>query len=983
MDVSCPQCHASYELDESQIRGDSARVKCSSCNHVFRLYKPSSLQGPPVFTSASGYQGSPSGTGQAFSSEQEPSSQSGSHLSLSSASEWKQPSHTFIVRSEHGVISHIPDQATLQRMIVERKVSPIDELSLDGEQWVRLGMLQEYQPFFQVLVQPLPSQNSLTGPVLLSGQLDPTSTLEFGLPATYGLHPPSSNIQTSKPPEVQHHNTARYFEVISGQSMQELASSSSRSGEDLPFLPSAPVYTSSSNALPAQPLLESNAGTAAYGTSVSTVQANIPVVSNTSQPVTPPSLSGSSSREKLEAIEASIHMAGMSSSHPPNERLMVEPELLFEQPDQRRIPTMITRNSDEWPLGPAVRLPSHDEFPPIIQNRQTSQESRADSSELKTARRISQEELFTDEQQLKTPSRTGRWFLFLVLFLGLGVGSYALLNPSIVEQFASYLGLAESTPEALNQVDEARELLLRVSPTAFQEAKKKLDLAQQHAGKTFAALQATKASLQFLAMDTLRWNYQLLDKKLEHWQSRYNQWKANGNNTSSSHDSDGEDDPAPPSPRKTVTKKNTKNQAKPTPTTNAPSSEQLEKLAKLLQQWKEKKQDVQKKYDETWKDAHLFLTQAQKRNPGHPYTQLAALHKMAFPLDSPIPIKTPQHKEAEKITQERQMLQIFKKIQAQFDDPSIRSWAELHLATFLLYQDKEEESRNHAKSALHQRKHTRWLYPRFLLALSHLKRNEADKAEGYLKEIEKYEAEHPLVQEFRQTLFPPSSLSTLLESTSRMYAEANSPATTSPPRTPSSTTPDTTRNTPPIQRQDSSTTPPVVRPETPRAIPSRPRVSPLPTPSRPRALAIKPSKPTVSPQSKRATPAKKTSTPTNIRSLLKQAYRYCDQGSPTQKKRGLDMINQLLQRQKNGQIYSTAGWCYLHLGRHAQAVTMFHKATQYKTMRPDTYYGMGLAYASLQQIKNACTQLKYQLRRFPRHQDNFEVSMLLKKYGCP
>ncbi|MFC1610166.1 tetratricopeptide repeat protein, partial [Myxococcota bacterium] len=96
-----------YEFDESRIPADGLPVKCSTCGHVFKVYSPTEL---------------PSG----------------------SAAEW-------MVRQVGGNVFSFRELTTLQRWIVERKVSRDDEISKTGKQWKRLGDIAELATFFQVV----------------------------------------------------------------------------------------------------------------------------------------------------------------------------------------------------------------------------------------------------------------------------------------------------------------------------------------------------------------------------------------------------------------------------------------------------------------------------------------------------------------------------------------------------------------------------------------------------------------------------------------------------------------------------------------------------------------------------------------------------------------------------------------------------------------------------------------------------------------
>jgi len=55
------------------------------------------------------------------------------------------------VRQSNGNIFTFRELTTLQKWIIEQKVSRDDEISLAGEQWKRLGNIAELASFFQVV----------------------------------------------------------------------------------------------------------------------------------------------------------------------------------------------------------------------------------------------------------------------------------------------------------------------------------------------------------------------------------------------------------------------------------------------------------------------------------------------------------------------------------------------------------------------------------------------------------------------------------------------------------------------------------------------------------------------------------------------------------------------------------------------------------------------------------------------------------------
>ena len=107
MDVRCPRCSTEYELDETRVPDEGATVKCASCSFVFLVRKQ----------------------------VDEPTQ--------AQPREWK-------VRQANGNVFTCHELTTLQRWIVEGKVSRDDDISLSGETWKRLGNIPELSSFFQV-----------------------------------------------------------------------------------------------------------------------------------------------------------------------------------------------------------------------------------------------------------------------------------------------------------------------------------------------------------------------------------------------------------------------------------------------------------------------------------------------------------------------------------------------------------------------------------------------------------------------------------------------------------------------------------------------------------------------------------------------------------------------------------------------------------------------------------------------------------------
>jgi predicted Zn finger-like uncharacterized protein len=123
MDVGCPKCQTEYELEDDRVSTEGVTVKCTTCGHVFRVKRPVELS--PVRRSSDS---SPP-------SELPPPPPS---------REWK-------IRQPSGNVYSCRELTTLQKWIIENKVTRDDEISLSGETWKRLGNIPELASFFQIV----------------------------------------------------------------------------------------------------------------------------------------------------------------------------------------------------------------------------------------------------------------------------------------------------------------------------------------------------------------------------------------------------------------------------------------------------------------------------------------------------------------------------------------------------------------------------------------------------------------------------------------------------------------------------------------------------------------------------------------------------------------------------------------------------------------------------------------------------------------
>ncbi|MBN1961699.1 MAG: zinc-ribbon domain-containing protein [Deltaproteobacteria bacterium] len=116
MDVRCEKCLTLYELETARVPPEGVAVKCGNCNHVFRAY--------PV-----------------------PETINKSALRL---------------RYPNGEITPVDDMATLQRWIVERRVSRNDELAIGNDNWQHLRDIDDLAPFFALVGDTEPLSTSDT-----------------------------------------------------------------------------------------------------------------------------------------------------------------------------------------------------------------------------------------------------------------------------------------------------------------------------------------------------------------------------------------------------------------------------------------------------------------------------------------------------------------------------------------------------------------------------------------------------------------------------------------------------------------------------------------------------------------------------------------------------------------------------------------------------------------------------------------------------
>jgi predicted Zn finger-like uncharacterized protein len=108
MDVRCPQCATIFEFDERQLRVQLVTLKCSVCQHMFRL----EVRLPPI----------------------------------------QESSRRWMVRqAATGDVLYFGAFDTLHQWIMQQRIVADDAISRTGERWTRLAEMGEFAPVFQAV----------------------------------------------------------------------------------------------------------------------------------------------------------------------------------------------------------------------------------------------------------------------------------------------------------------------------------------------------------------------------------------------------------------------------------------------------------------------------------------------------------------------------------------------------------------------------------------------------------------------------------------------------------------------------------------------------------------------------------------------------------------------------------------------------------------------------------------------------------------
>ena len=132
MDVRCDRCQTEYELDDASVAESGASVQCTTCGHTFVVGRGSSAA-----NSVGRSEGRSAGTPPPLPQPDRPVT----------------PTPSWMLTTEEGKTHRFRDSQTLQKWVVERRVTRADRVCPPGGAGGRLGDVDELRPFFDVVAQ--------------------------------------------------------------------------------------------------------------------------------------------------------------------------------------------------------------------------------------------------------------------------------------------------------------------------------------------------------------------------------------------------------------------------------------------------------------------------------------------------------------------------------------------------------------------------------------------------------------------------------------------------------------------------------------------------------------------------------------------------------------------------------------------------------------------------------------------------------------
>ncbi|HSN90302.1 MAG TPA: zinc-ribbon domain-containing protein, partial [Anaeromyxobacteraceae bacterium] len=208
MDVRCERCRAQYVFDDDQVTPAGLTVQCTNCGHVFKVrkkelvvtvpVKPDEIQGTPLPASAAAPREKAPAAAPAPAGSRPILTPVPGGAAAPEPREWR-------VRQANGNVFAFRELTTLQKWIIEQKVSRDDEISQGGDNWKRLGNIPDLASFFQVVEAAERAKLQASAPSLTPVPMAPVYPVAFPPPGMYtpvpGYPPSPYPPQGAQPPE--------------------------------------------------------------------------------------------------------------------------------------------------------------------------------------------------------------------------------------------------------------------------------------------------------------------------------------------------------------------------------------------------------------------------------------------------------------------------------------------------------------------------------------------------------------------------------------------------------------------------------------------------------------------------------------------------------------------------------------------------------------------------------------------------------------
>ncbi|MBK04731.1 MAG: hypothetical protein CL920_31640 [Deltaproteobacteria bacterium] len=708
MDVVCEKCSAVYELDLTQVKGPSVRVKCSTCGHTFRVFK----------------------------SEPEPSPKA------EVLEDWN-------IRFRDGASAQVPDQATLQRWIIDGKVKRDDEISKDGKQWQLIGNVESFVPFFE-LIEKLGAAN-LTTPAPQSANIslqsaNPKSTIEFGYTSATatpaGSHPIATELQATEHAVEAAPSQALFVPVQTATG--EVVSVQAISATDLPAAQVVPVQTTTGQVAAVQ---IASLQAAVHATPS---QSALPaVVEQPAQPVHPVAPVQPVGLAPPVEVTPAAEPAPATAPAPVAEPVPVEPapvkseeltqvevaaaaepqQITIEPPVAVSVPASTDNgaegkplsSSGEWFLGSSDSLPD-EQYGPSFSSSSSSLDASSemrDFTDYSESRTMDAYDGLDDDIGYK-PTPWGKIFGVLLLLGVLSLGGMYFFSPATFSSMMLSLGFIDEHPDALKKVKEARAAWAPFTPDAFRKAGAFLTSAVEIQGKPFPSQQATKAQLSLF-----RAEYALL--KLNFETRKMKRLQAQANELIKQIQALNSEDKQPKGKKAKKEKEEKETELKA-------------KLQPILQALKDHKAVFQKADDAVEKhrrDAKMLLDRLQSIKQPNAYTRLALMHLISLSKD---PEALKRSMDATK--------QLFKK-----NRPAVLDKVSFYEGAQMSRRKKYVESEALLQKSI--KEHGDMVLPRLLRAWGLIAQDKLLDAKTILSAVESAQKGHPLVKWMRKRLEAP------------------------------------------------------------------------------------------------------------------------------------------------------------------------------------------------------------------------------------